>query len=94
MENRYNKEYEQYYIYALEQFLIKTSGFSEHDAKVKVMQDFDEIKKDFETEKIITIINSIVILILLLLLSGGSCPTKTSKKQSDGYSKKSSGYNY
>ena len=34
------------------------------------------------------------ILILLLLLSGGSCPTKTSKKQSDGYSKKSSGYNY
>jgi hypothetical protein len=45
-------------------------------------------------KKLKTIINSIVILILLLLLSGGSCPTKTSKKQSDGYSKKSSGYNY
>ena len=52
VENRYNKEYEQYYIYALEQFLIKTYGFSEHDAKVKVMQDFDEIKKDFETKEI------------------------------------------
>jgi len=39
-------------------------------------------------KKLKTIINSIVILILLLLLSGGSCPTKTSKKQSDGYSKK------
>ena len=45
-------------------------------------------------KKLKTIINSIVILILLLLLSGGSCPTKTSKEQSDGYSKKSSGYNY
>ena len=48
MENRYNKEYEQYYIYALEQFLIKIYGFSEHDAKVKVMQDFDEVKEDFD----------------------------------------------
>ena len=52
MENRYNKEYGQYYIYALEQFLIKTYGFSEHDAKVKVMQDFDEVKEDFETKEI------------------------------------------
>ena len=51
MENRYNKEYEQYYIYALEQFLIKTYGFSEHDAKVKVMQDFDEVKEDFERKE-------------------------------------------
>ena len=50
--NRYNKEYKQYYIYALEQFLIKTYGFSEHDAKVKVMQDFDEVKEDFETKEI------------------------------------------
>ena len=52
MENRYKKEYEQYCIYALEQFLIKTYGFSGHDAKVKVMQDFDEVKKDFETKEI------------------------------------------
>ena len=52
MENRYNKEYEQYYIYALEQFLIKTYEFTEQDAKVKVMQDFDEVKEDFETKEI------------------------------------------
>lgn len=52
MGNRYNKESEQYYIYALEQFLIRSHGFSEHDAKVKVMQDFDEIKEDFETKEI------------------------------------------
>jgi hypothetical protein len=52
VENRYNREYEQYYIYALEQFLIKYYGFSEHDAKVKVMQDFDEVKEDFETKEI------------------------------------------
>ena len=51
MENRYNKEYEQYYIYALEQFLIKTYGFSEHDAKVKVKQDFHEVKEDFEMKE-------------------------------------------
>ena len=35
----------------LEQFLIKTYGFSEHDAKVKVMQDFDEVKEDFEMKE-------------------------------------------
>ena len=52
MANRYNREYEQYYIYALEQFLIKTYGYSEHDAKVKVMQDFDEVKEDYEIKEI------------------------------------------
>ena len=45
VENRYNKEYEQYYIYALEQFLIQSYEYSEHDAKIKVIQDF-EIKKN------------------------------------------------
>ena len=49
---RYNKEYEQYYIYALERFLINTYGYSEYDAKVKVMQDFDEVKEDFEFKEI------------------------------------------
>ncbi len=51
MRNRYNKEYEQYYIYALEQFLINTYGYSEYDAKVKVMQDFEEVKEDFEMKE-------------------------------------------
>ena len=57
MTNRYNKEYEQYYTYALEQFLIKTYGYSEHDAKVKVMGDIEEVKEDFENKKIIWICN-------------------------------------
>ena len=48
MKNRYNKEYEQYYVYALEQYLINKKGYSEHDAKIKVMQNFEEIKKEFE----------------------------------------------
>ena len=52
MINRYNKEYEQYYLYALEQFLIKTCGYNEHDAKVKVMVDFEEVKQDFENKEI------------------------------------------
>ena len=51
METRYNKEYRQYYFYALEQFLIKTYGFSEHDARKKVMKDYDEVKEDFERKK-------------------------------------------
>ena len=52
MTNRYNKEYEQYYIYALEQFLIKTYGYTEHDAKVKVMGNFKEVKEVFEKNEI------------------------------------------
>ena len=48
MENKYNKEYQEYYVYALEQFLIRTYEYSEYDARVKVMQDFEEVKKDFE----------------------------------------------
>ena len=51
METRYNKEYRQYYIYALEQFLIKTYVYSEQDARIKVMQDFDEVKEDFERKE-------------------------------------------
>ena len=28
-------------------------GYSEHDAKVKVMGDFEEVKEDFENKEII-----------------------------------------
>ena len=52
VESRYNKEYGQYYIYSFEQFLIKTYGFTEHDAKIEVTQDFDEGNEDFETKGI------------------------------------------
>ena len=51
MKNRYNKEFEQYYIFALQQFLIKTYGYSQHEAELKVMQDFDDVKKDFEEKE-------------------------------------------
>ena len=47
------QEYEQYADYALERYLIEKEGCNEYDAKVKVMQDYDEVKKWFEeTEKI------------------------------------------
>ena len=32
-------------------FLFNTYGYSEYDAKVKVMQDFDEVKEDFEMKE-------------------------------------------
>jgi len=44
----YNKEFQEYYEYALERFLIETHGYSERDARIKVAQDFEEVKKDFE----------------------------------------------
>ena len=50
---KYKQEYEQYADYALERYLIEKEGYNEYDAKVKVMQDYDEVKKWFEeTEKI------------------------------------------
>ena len=39
-------------MYALEQFLIKTYEYTEHDAKVKVMGCFEEVKEDFENKGI------------------------------------------
>ena len=50
MNNRYNKEYQEYYNYALEQFLINTYDYDEYSAKCKVMQDYEEVNKDFEEQ--------------------------------------------
>ena len=41
-------EYEQYAEYALERYLIEKEGYEEYDAKVKVMQDYEEVRKWFE----------------------------------------------
>ena len=30
---------------------MKTYGYSEHDARIKVMQDCDEVKEDFERKE-------------------------------------------
>ena len=50
---KYRQEYEAYADYALERYLIEKEGYDEYDAKVKVMQDYDEVKKWFEeTEKV------------------------------------------
>jgi len=47
------QEYEQYADYALERYLIEKEGYDEYSAKVKVMQDYDEVKNWFEaTEKV------------------------------------------
>jgi len=47
------QEYGMYAEYALERYLIEKEGYNEYDAKVKVMQDYDEVKDWFEkTEKI------------------------------------------
>ena len=50
---KYRQEFEMYADYALERYLIEKEGYDEYDAKVKVMQDYDEVKRWFEeTEKI------------------------------------------
>ena len=47
------QEYEQYADYALERYLIEKEGYDEYSANVKVMQDYDEVKRWFEeTEKV------------------------------------------
>ena len=47
------QEYGMYAEYALERYLIEKEGYNEYDAKVKVMQDYDEVKKWFEeSEKV------------------------------------------
>ena len=47
------QEYEQYADYALERYLIEKEGYDEYSEKVKVMQDYYEVKKWFEeTEKV------------------------------------------
>ena len=39
-QNDYNKEYLQYLEYALQRYLIDLEGYSETDARTKVLQDF------------------------------------------------------
>lgn len=46
MENLYNKEFKLYLEYALEQYLINNKGYSEAEAKTKVMQDFNAVYYD------------------------------------------------
>ena len=45
-QNSYHKEYRTYMEYALQRFLIDKKGFSEYDAKIKVMRDFEEVESE------------------------------------------------
>ena len=52
---KYRQEYEQYADYTLERYLIEKEGYEEYDAKVKVMQDYDEVRKCFEETEIVSL---------------------------------------
>jgi len=48
MDVSYRKEYDQYYKYALEMYLIEQEGYDDWDAAVAVMQEFQVIKHRYE----------------------------------------------
>ena len=50
MSNR-QVEYELYVEYALQKWLIEEKGYTEYDAKIKVMQDFEEVKEKYNNEE-------------------------------------------
>ena len=52
-QNFYHKEYRMNMEYALQRYLIEKKGFSEYDAQVKVMRDFEEVEKDAKEDKYI-----------------------------------------
>ncbi len=49
--NSYNKEYRLYMEYALQRYLIENQGFSEYDAKIRIMQDFEEVEAEAKRDK-------------------------------------------
>ena len=42
------KEYDEYYIYTLEQFLIETQGYDDFDAWIRVMQEPKKVKVEYD----------------------------------------------
>lgn len=44
--SQYHQEYRAYMEFALQRFLIEQRGFTEYDAKTKVMQDFEEVERE------------------------------------------------
>ena len=44
-ENQYHKEYQEYLELALQIFLLEKEGLSENDARIQVMQDFENVEK-------------------------------------------------
>ena len=48
MDVSYNKEFAQYYSYALERYLIEQEGYDDMTAATAVAYDFNHIKHKFE----------------------------------------------
>jgi hypothetical protein len=44
--NAYNKEYREYFEYALQRFLIEQRSYSEYDAQIRVMQEFEVVEQE------------------------------------------------
>ena len=46
MNNQYSREYQSYLTYALQRYLIEHCNYTEKDAEIKVMQDFEEVEQE------------------------------------------------
>jgi hypothetical protein len=46
MNNQYGREYQAYQTYALQRYLVERCNYSEKDAEIKVMQDFEEVEQE------------------------------------------------
>ena len=50
-KNQYHKEYREYLEFALQKYLEEKEGISEYDARVKVIQDFEDVEKRARRDK-------------------------------------------
>lgn len=46
MDNQYSREYQAYLTYALQRYLTEHCNYTEKDAEIKVMQDFEEVEQE------------------------------------------------
>ena len=46
MDNQYSREYQAYLTYALQRYLTEHYNYTEKDAEIKVMQDFEEVEQE------------------------------------------------
>ena len=46
MNNQYSRENQSYLPYALQRYLIEYWNYTEKDAEIKVMQDFEEVEQE------------------------------------------------
>ena len=46
MYNQYSREYQAYLTYDLQRYLTEHCDYTEKDAEIKVMQDFEEVEQE------------------------------------------------